>query len=133
MSNLEFEQFKPHPFEWIVDSLRQLPSYLEKPMFGCRACYCHGKLNLVLAANDEEPWNGILIPTDKSFHSSLVSELPRLKAHPVLGKWLYLSQSDDEFEDVALAVAKLIEGDDTRVGVEPKRRRTRIRRKRGRS
>jgi len=45
-------------------------SYLQKSMFGCQACYLHGRLVLLLASG-AEPWNGLLIPTDHPFHESI--------------------------------------------------------------
>jgi len=64
---------KHHSLLWVVESLEEEPSYLEKPMFGCLAVYLHGRLMLVLASG-EEPWNGLLIPTDHQFHDSILKE-----------------------------------------------------------
>jgi len=67
-------------------------------MFGCPAVYLVGKLVLVLGADKEEAWNGLLVCTSREFHSVLVREYPGLQHHPVLGKWLYLAQAHDSFE-----------------------------------
>ena len=83
-----------------------------------------GKLVLVLAA-DKEPWNGLLVCTSRDFHSALMGEYPALQPHPVLGKWLYLSQAHDGFEEIAQDLVQQILKEDPRIGVEPGARRRR--------
>jgi hypothetical protein len=89
-------------------------------MFGCKGCYLYGRLVLVLAARRREPWNGLLVPTDKRHHQSLRREHRSLVIHPVLKKWLYLSESKDEFEEAARDLVESILANDPRIGVEPK-------------
>ena len=48
---------KEQPLHWVIEPLMDEPSFLEKSMFGCLACYLHGRLALLLASG-EEPWNG---------------------------------------------------------------------------
>ncbi len=98
------------------------PSYVGKAMFGCEAVYVQGLLVLVLA-DTEEPWNGILVPTEKIRHQSLIAEFPDLVAHPILPKWLYLSAELDVFESVAKRLVQRIALADDRFGVLPKRRK----------
>ncbi len=129
MRRFEEKEFKPHPLHWVVESLWDEPSYLEKPMFGCRACYLHGQLVLVLASQDEDPWQGILIPTEKAFQQSLLAEFKELRIHPVLGKWLYLPEDSEEFEETAQRLVDKISRADPRIGVMPKPRK----RKRGKT
>jgi hypothetical protein len=88
-------------------------------MFGCEAVYLFGKLVLVLAADKAEPWNGLLVCTSREFHSALIGEYPGLQPHPVLGKWLYLAQADDCFEETAQQLVQQIVNNDSRIGVEP--------------
>ena len=88
-------------------------------MFGCQAAYVHGKLALVLAAN-EKPWNGLLVCTSHEFHAALIRDYPALQPHPVLPKWLYVAQSCDAFEETALALSNLARKNDPRIGVEPR-------------
>ena len=114
--------FKPHPLRWIVEPLEEEPSYLEKAMFGARGCYLHGRLVLVLAAR-EEPWKGLLVPTEKKHHPSLQEELPGLRVHEILGKWLYLPEEAEDFEEIATRLVDLITEEDPRVGVLPKPRK----------
>jgi hypothetical protein len=116
--------YKPHPLHWVVEPIAEEPSYLEKSMFGCRACYLHGRLVLVLASRGDDPWQGLLVPTDKAHHESLLEELTELVVHPVLGKWLYLPEEIEEFEEAASRLVGRIALDDPRIGVvpEPKKR-----------
>lgn len=108
-----------HPLHWVVEPLSDEPSYIEKAMFGCRGCYLYGRLVLVLAAR-EEPWNGLLVPTEKKHHQSLRRDHKELIIHPVLKKWLYLPESNEDFERASPALVGLILADDPRIGVEPK-------------
>lgn len=103
---------------WLAEPLMQEPSFLENPMFGCEACYLNGLLVLVLADSDE-PWNGLLVPTEHSNHSALLTEFPSLVSHPVLPKWLYLSAELDNFEPVAQKIVRAIAMGDPRIGVTP--------------
>lgn len=98
------------------------PSYVERQMFGCRAIYLHGRLVAVLASG-EEPWNGLLIPTDHAFHDSILADFPDAFAHPVLKKWLYLPEASEDFESVALEITDAIRRGDERFGVEPKEKK----------
>ena len=129
MGRFEERGFKSHPLHWVVESLWDEPSYLEKSMFGCRACYLHGRLMLVLASQDEDPWRGLLIPTEKEFHPSLLAEYPGVVVHPVLGKWLYMAEDSEEFEETAQRLVERISRADPRIGVMPKPRK----RKRGKT
>jgi hypothetical protein len=98
-------------------------------MFGCLAYYDAERLVWVSAAR-REPWHGILIPTERAHHAALRARLPGLRAHPVLGKWLYASSRHPDFEVTALRVAALIGDGDPLIGVTATlRRRRRARRK----
>jgi len=91
-------------------------------MFGCVGCYWMGRLVLVLADRGE-PWQGLLVPTERPFQSSLRKDFPALRVHPVLGKWLYLSESRARFVASAGALVERIAAADARLGVEPSIRR----------
>ena len=106
---------------WIFEPFERDSTYVRKLMFGCDAAYLDGMLCLV-AADREEPWNGLLVCTSKERHGALVAEMPALHPHPVLGKWLYVSQQDPAFEDIAEQMVSLVLARDPRVGVEPKPR-----------
>ena len=77
-----------------------------------------GKLVLVLAVK-EDPWNGFLLCTSREFHPMLIGDYYGLKPHPVLGKWLYLAQAQDCFEEIAQQLVHQILKQDPRIGVEP--------------
>lgn len=118
MDLLKTKARRSHPLHWVVEPLIEEPSYIEKAMFGCRGCYLHGRLVLVLAARDE-PWNGLLVPTDKRHHKSLLRDHRSLVTHPILKKWLYLPESNEDFEEVARALVESALANDLRIGVEP--------------
>lgn len=113
-----------HPLLWVTEPLWDEPSYVERAWFGCRAVYCHGLLALVLCSG-EEPWNGLLLPTDHQFHEDIRRDFQSVVQHPVLGKWLYLPEASEDFESTAMDVVERIRTGDQRFGVEPKERRAR--------
>ena len=106
---------------WILEAFERDATYLHKRMFGCDAVYIEGNLCLVVADRDD-PWNGVLICTSQDRHAALIDDIPALQPHPVLGKWLYVSQDNAAFEDATAALTALILQRDPRIGVEPKPR-----------
>jgi hypothetical protein len=106
---------------WIFEAFERDPTYIAKRMFGCDAAYIDGQLCLV-AADRDEPWNGLLVCTSQERHAALIDEMPALRPHPVLGKWLYVPQNDPAFETIAQRLTALVLARDRRVGVEPKPR-----------
>jgi hypothetical protein len=112
---------KEQPLRWVIESLEDERSYLEKSMFGCLAVYLHGRLSLLLSSG-EDPWNGLLIPTDHQFHDSIRQEYQNVIQHPVLKKWLYLPEATEDFESDAQEIVEVIRMNDPRFGVEPKGR-----------
>lgn len=107
---------------WIFDAFERDPGYLHKLMFGADAAYMDGLLCLV-AADREKPFNGLLVCTAREQHTALIDEIPSLRPHPVLGKWLYVTQDDPEFEAAAQHLTELVLARDPRVGVVPKPRK----------
>lgn len=126
---LRTKAHRSHPLHWVVEPLMEEPSYIEKAMFGCKGCYLYGRLVLVLAAR-KEPWNGLLVPTERKHHQSLRRDYKSLAIHPVLKKWLYLPASNDEFEESARSLVESVLANDPRMGVEPKANPSKGRRKR---
>ena len=119
---------KPKPeaaWPFITDSMREMPGMEERRMFGCLAFYREGLLTLILTGEGEEPWNGVMVATDRAHHASLIAVLPVLRSHPVLGKWLYVSSASAEFEASAEFLVNLVRARDLRVGVAPKPKRAR--------
>jgi len=107
---------------WIFEAFESDSTYIAKRMFGSDAAYIDGQLCLV-AADRDPPWNGLLVCTSQERHAALIDEMPTLKPHPVLGKWLYVPQDDPAFETIAERMTALVLARDPRVGVEPKPRR----------
>lgn len=111
-----------HPYFVLVEELAENPAFTHRAMFGGRACYYDQRIVLVLMAK-EEPWRGVLVPTEREFQASLQRDLPALTSHPVLPKWLYLPERLDSFErDVAWLVAR-IRALDPRIGVVPEKKK----------
>ncbi len=92
---------------WVIEPLADDPTLLVRPMFGGKAVYLRGRFILFLA-DKEEPWRGVLVPTERDHQPSLIADLPSLSPHPVLPKWLYLPEAADSFEaDAQWLVAML--------------------------
>lgn len=117
---------KQHPFQWVLEPMEDEPSFIGRPMFGCRAVYLHGRLVLVLCSG-KEPWNGLLVPTDHQFHDDIRKDFEGVVRHPVLKKWLYLPEAYEDFETAASNIVEAIRSNDLRFGVEPKEKGVRKR------
>jgi hypothetical protein len=115
---------KAHPYPWLRERLEKAQGFVEKKMFGCWSAYIDDILMLVMAEGDE-PWNGVMVATAVDHHDSLRKDFPVLQPHPILGKWLYISQGNPEFEEVADRLTTLALQHDSRIGVAPKPRKTR--------
>jgi hypothetical protein len=113
-----------HPHAWLWEPLQEDATFVLGSMFGTRVVYLDGLLMLCFARK-EEPWRGILVCTERAHHASIVAEFPALAPHPVLGKWLYLPESGDDFEKVAGQLVGLAAGRDPRIGVVPGKKRER--------
>jgi len=107
---------------WLAEPLSDEPSFVTRPMFGCQACYLNGLLVLVFS-DREQPWNGMLIVTNREHHDYLNQRYGSLVPHPILGKWLYLSAEDDHFESIARQIVAQIRSGDPRIGVLPSSQR----------
>jgi hypothetical protein len=106
-----------HRFRAVIEPLKEEASFLSRPMFGCVGCYLDGRLVLVLA-DRKEPWQGLLVPTEKTLHRSLLADFPALRVHPVLRKWLYLPHAARGFPTAAGVIVEHIVAGDRRFGVE---------------
>ncbi len=107
---------KKNSLLWVIEPLEEHPSFILKPMFGCLAAYYKGKLVVVLA-DKEEPWNGVMVCTYRERHEELKGKMSSLQPHPVLGKWLYLSQDNEDFEELASQVIELVINGEPGIGV----------------
>lgn len=107
-----------HPYAWLWEPLESEASFVLRSMFGAKAVYLDGKLQLRFMARKEDPWRVVLVSISHEHHTSLIKEFPSLSPHPVLPKWLYLSEGSDDFESVAQRLVKLVGRRDPRIGVE---------------
>ena len=103
---------------WIIEPLERDAGYTSRKMFGSDAAYLDGLLYLI-AVDRDDPWNGLLVATSKEHHAALMDEMPGLRPHSVLGKWLYVPQDDEAFEKIAWRMGELALARDPRIGVEP--------------
>lgn len=113
-----------HPHAWVWEGLEQEPGFVLRSMFGAKAVYLDGKM-VLCCSSGEEPWNGVLVCTGREHHAALQAEFPALVEHPILGKWLYLSEENAQFERLAGRLARLVKGRDPRIGIVPKPKRPR--------
>ncbi len=113
-----------HRYAWLWEELEADASFVLRGMFGGKALYLDGRMQLVFFTK-EEPWCGVLVCTDRPSHASLRAEFPELSPHPVLPKWLYLPEAADGFERTGQRLAALVLRRDARIGVESTSRRRR--------
>ena len=106
-----------HRCAWLWEPLEADGTFELRAMFGGKAVYLDGRMQLVFFAK-EEPWRGALVCTDRSLHESLRGEFPVLSPHPVVPKWLYLPEASDDFERVGQRLVTLALRRDPRMGVE---------------
>lgn len=118
-----------HPLQWLVEPLADEPSFALKAWFGGRTVSLHGRHHLVLTTQGE-PWQGVLVCTSHQHHASLLAEFPTLVQHPVLGKWLYLSEATPTFERDAQRLVRCVRARDPRLGILPSVRKKKRARKR---
>lgn len=116
-----------HPYAWLWEPLESQPSFVCRPMFGTRAVYLDGKIMLCFSRR-AEPWGGVLVATEREHHVSLMKEFPNLEPHPILPKWLYLSEAAPRFDATAERLVQLVRHRDPRIGVIPKPKRRASRR-----
>ena len=125
---------------WVYEDLERDFSFYTKRMFGGLAVYCHFKMVMLLVEDPDtkeyrgkkykiDLWNGILFPTEREYHESLVNDYKELISHPVLGKWLYLEMSTPDFEKIALELAERIKINDKRLGIFPKEKKKKKKKK----
>ncbi len=105
----------PHPLAWLFELLESKSEYRQKKMFGMEAAYLGDRICAVIG-DGEEPWSGILVPTEREFHSAIQGQWPALTIHPIIKKWLYISQNHPDFEQVATEIIEQINRGDSRLG-----------------
>src|SRR5689334_13997744 len=108
--------------EWIFRVFEDHPSFFTKRMFGGLAVYLFERQMLVLVEPTKTgrwQWNGVLVCTDRDRQRSIRAEFPALAPHAVLGRWLFIDSTHDDFEPTMAAVANRIARDDPRFGIVP--------------
>lgn len=99
--------------------LRSLRPLTLKNLFGGLGVYQRRRLILVLMQSPGDRayknifcgfdiWDGILLPSNRRHHESLLKEFPFLQEHPVLGKWLYLPRAQKSFAKRASTLSQHI-------------------------
>jgi len=115
-----------HFFEDLADH----DSFYFKKFFGGLSIYVFGKMVAFVCEKPErktfrdqkfktEVWNGCLIPSTRDNHAALLKLLKGAVIHPVIGKWLYLPQKSEFFEDSMIQLIEMIQRKNTLVGIEP--------------
>lgn len=105
-----------HPYQWLWEPLARDPGFELRRMFGGQSVYIDGRLVLFFAAK-EEPWRGVFVCTERDHHASLRKDFPDVVPHPVLPKWLYLSEGTPTFERVATRLVAQAARRDPRFGI----------------
>jgi hypothetical protein len=118
---------RPVPFTFVLEALAEREP-TTRPMFGCVALYCGGRIVLVLRKRKDHPsMNGVWVATVKEHHESLRREIPSLRSIPLLGKgetnWQMIPERLEEFERDVLTACALVLARDRRIGTVPKPRR----------
>jgi len=118
---------KTFDHEWILEPFAEHRTFFTKGMFGGLAVYLHERQMLVLVEPTKSgrwKWHGVLVCTDHAHHASIRAQFPALTPHDVLGKWLFVDSTHDDFESTMEAVAKRIARNDPRFGIVPKSKRS---------
>jgi len=109
--------------EWIIEDFDEYPSFRKKSMFGGLAVYLFERQMLLIVEPTKSGrwnWHGVLVCTDFENQESIMNELPELKPHEFLKKWLYIDTSNDDFESTMEKVTNRILKNDIRFGIYPK-------------
>lgn len=112
--------------EWIIDPLREHPTFFTKGMFGGLAVYMFDRQMMLIVEPTKSgrwDWHGALICTEYAAHESLCKEFPALAPHEGLKKWLFIDSGHEDFESTMEAVTRLIAKNDERFGVFAKTKR----------
>lgn len=124
--------------DWVEEALPA--DFSRKHMFGGYAYYYESRLILVIFESpgektykgrraDFDLWDGCLFPAEREHHEAIKKLFPMLVNHPVLGKWLYLPQQTEDFEEVATRVIRQLLRRADLFGVYPKSKKPKTTRK----
>lgn len=115
---------RPHRHAWLWEPLEGRPGFALRTMFGAKAVYLDGRM-VAAFCTKAEPWRGLLVCTEREHHEELRAEFPALAPHPILSKWLYLSEASDAFEATAQKIIRLAAAGDSRIGIVPRPKKKR--------
>lgn len=129
---------------YLFEDFLEEDEFFYKKMFGCLAIYFRGLMVCMIAEDSDQHewngkkykfplWNGLLFPTERVHHESLIKDFPALFSHPVLGKWLYLPMLGEEYEQTCQKLIERIRKGDPRLGILPgtrKRKKSKAKRRR---
>ncbi|MES2802050.1 MAG: TfoX/Sxy family DNA transformation protein [Bdellovibrionota bacterium] len=107
--------------QWIEDQLPE--SFNRRAMFGGFAYYDGPFLKLILFEGSSDRWNGCMFPAEKEHHSKLLQQFSFLVNHSILPKWLYLSLSNENFEEHAKKVIRELARPQSLWGTIPDRKK----------
>jgi hypothetical protein len=113
---------KTFEHEWILEAFVGHRTFFTKSMFGGLAVYLFERQMLLLVEPTKSGrwhWHGVLVCTDHERHASIRAELPALRPHDVLRKWLFIDSSHEDFESTMQAATKYIARNDPRFGILP--------------
>jgi hypothetical protein len=114
---------KTFKHEWILEGFVEHPTFFTKRMFGGLAAYLFKRQMLLLVEPTKSGrwnWHGVLVCTGYEHHASIQAELPALRPHEVLRKWLFIDSTHEDFESTMAAVAKQVISNDPRFGILPR-------------
>ena len=132
---------KSPAFSFVLDELEDSPlagRIRTRPMFGSHAVYVDQRIVFILRQRNNPKTirdNGIWVAMQPEFTGSVRKDFPALRPIELFAArsrtgfsgWLNLPDSDDAFEQSALALCRLIIGSDPRLGKIPKARSPRKR------
>lgn len=106
---------EPQELKWTEKYLPK--GTIRKNMFGGFGYYLDDRMILCLMETYGERtykgvslnydlWCGCLFPCERENHMTITTKFPFLFPHPVLGKWLYLPLSTENFDELAESVLK---------------------------
>lgn len=112
----------------LVETILDHPLSYTKKQFGAISVFFDQKQVLVLCDSPGETtwrkkdygmelWYGVMIPMERENHALLQKDFPKLSPHPFLGKWLFLSARDPDFEETLEKLSELILRKDPRIGI----------------
>jgi hypothetical protein len=112
-------------FSFIFEELADL-GIESKPMFGARGVYFDGKIVFILRDRPSSPRdNGMWLATTSEHHASLLQDFPEMRSIELFGPgptgWQNIPLENEDFEESALKVCRLIRARDPRIGKIPKK------------